>query len=107
MATYTFDAEFATQYQSGWHPQQTAGEIADMLGLSASEVAVAPGVITTAVDLTAEQEYRLEHLVGLFTGRPWGEMGIVSRPPVGSHRVTNIWRTEDGKIEVEYDDTPV
>mgnify|MGYP000435831139 CR=1 FL=1 len=107
MAVYNFDPEFATTYQTGWHASQTAAEIADMLGLQATDVTVVSGSITTVPDLTAEQEHRLERLVGVFTGRLRGEMAVHSRPPTGSFRITNIWRREDGRIEFEYDDVPM
>lgn len=35
-----------------------------------------------------------------------GEDAVASAPPVGKYKVTNIY-IENGKLTVEYDDTPV
>ncbi len=36
------------------------------------------------------------------------DMRIISRPPVGNNKVTNIyWDPAEGKIAVEYDNNPV
>ncbi len=50
-------------------------------------------------------------LIELDTGRHFiknggWKMQLQSKPPKGGKRVTNLWITPEGKLMVEYEDTP-